>query len=60
MNKMNGIYISERWSYFYKGLGRWLSNEFDFSVLALDSEFLKQDFMSQLVQIRKNLKSFYS
>lgn len=57
---MNGIYISERWSYFYKGLGRWLSNEFDFSVLALDSEFLKQDFMSQLVQIRKNLKSFYS
>lgn len=53
---MNGIYISGRGGSLNKGLGKWLSDEYDFSVLVLDNEFLKQDFMSQLVQIRKNLK----
>ena len=51
MSKRNGIYISGRGSSLNKGLGKWLSDEYDFSALALDSEFLQQEFMSQLVQL---------
>ena len=53
---MNGLYISGRGGSLNKGLGKWLHDEYNFSVFALNNEFFKQDFKVQLLQIRESLK----